>query len=78
MPKPVDGFTPLPAEPGLYDQLIDEELQDQLAALAQAQLAPDIKKVDPAELPDRVGELVGKWVSHTLASVTTCVSNTQC
>ena len=70
MPNNVDGFTPLPAEPGLYDQLIDQQLHDQLAELAQAHLAPDIKKVDPAELPDRVGELVGKWVSRALASVT--------
>lgn len=66
MPNSMDGFTPLPAGPGLYDQLIDQQLHDQLAALAQAQLAPGIKKVDPTELPDRVGELV----SRALASVT--------
>ncbi|MGQ7848524.1 DUF3427 domain-containing protein [Granulosicoccus sp. 3-233] len=70
MANKVDGFTALPAEPGLYDQLIDEQLQAQLTELTQARLAPDIKQVDPAELPDRVGEIVGKWVSQTLASVT--------
>lgn len=69
MPNNVDGFTPLPAEPGLYDQLIDQQLHEQLTELAQARLAPDIKQVDPAELPDRVGELVGQWVSRSLASV---------
>ena len=70
MPNNVDGFTPLPAEPGLYDQLIDQQLHEQLTELAQARLTPDIKQVDPAELPDRVGELVGQWVSRSLASVT--------
>ena len=47
MPNNVDGFTPLPAEPGLYDQLIDQQLHEQLNELAQVRLAPDIKQVDP-------------------------------
>lgn len=70
MPKSVDGSTPLPVDPGLYDQLIDQQLLDQLDKLAEAQLTPDIKKVDPAELPNRVGELVGSWVSRVLSSIT--------
>ena len=43
MPNNVDGFTPLPAEPGLYDQLIDQQLHDQLSELAQERLWADIK-----------------------------------
>lgn len=69
MPSNVDGFNQLSPEPGLYDQLIDQQLHDQLVELAQWRLSADIKEVDSAELPDRVGELVGKWVSRTLASV---------
>lgn len=41
--------------------------------IAQANLVPEIKKVGPAELPDRVSELVGKWVSRALASVSPAV-----
>ncbi len=40
MPNKVDGFTPLPAEPGLYDQLIDQQPHQQLTELAQTRLAP--------------------------------------
>lgn len=56
-------------EPGLYDQLIDELLRRRLDGLATERLRADLQAVDPAELPDRVGEVLGRWVSDTLASV---------
>ncbi|MCP3935927.1 MAG: hypothetical protein GY708_11215 [Actinomycetia bacterium] len=46
--------------PGLYDQLIDELLSDRLDALGHQRLAADIQDVDPAELPDRLGEVLGR------------------
>ena len=55
--------------PGLYDQLIDELLSDRLDALAHQRLAADIQDVDPAELPDRVGEVLGRWAHDALSAV---------
>ena len=55
---------------GLYDQLIDQPLSQQLSALTKDRLSADIKTVADAEVPDRVGELIGSWITHTLASVT--------
>jgi len=69
MPKNVDGFSKASVEPGLYDQLIDRRLFDLLKELEQERLSADIKEVDTAELPDRVGELVGRWISQALASI---------
>lgn len=71
MPNDEDGFNKASFEPGLYDQLIDQLLNDQLSALGRQRLYAEIKHVDPAELPDRVGELVGRWITRSLASVTT-------
>ncbi|MDH4118429.1 MAG: DUF3427 domain-containing protein [Acidimicrobiia bacterium] len=56
-------------EPGLYDQLIDELLSERLGALAHQRLAADIHDVDPAELPDRLGEVLGRWAHDALAAV---------
>ena len=56
-------------EPGLYDELVDELMNDRLSGLAAGRLAAEIDGVDPAELPDRIGELVGRWARQTLASV---------
>ncbi|MCY4515932.1 MAG: DUF3427 domain-containing protein [Acidimicrobiaceae bacterium] len=58
-------------EPGLYDQMIDELLRQRLVGLATERLRADLQAVDPAELPDRVGEMLGRWVSDALASVGT-------
>jgi hypothetical protein len=55
--------------PGLYDQLIDELVGERLDSLAQQRLAADIQDVDPAELPDRVGEVVHLWVHNALSAV---------
>ena len=58
-------------QPGLYDTLLDEELQEQLRSLANSHLTPDIDSVDPAEIPDRVGEVIGLWAKRALAAVPT-------
>jgi superfamily II DNA or RNA helicase len=55
--------------PGLYDQLIDELLSERLDALAQQRLVADIQDVDPAELPDRIGEVIGRWAHDSLVAV---------
>ncbi len=55
--------------PGLYDQLIDELLSERLDALDHQRLVADIQDVDPAELPDRIGEVLGRWAHDALTSV---------
>ena len=54
--------------PGLYDTLVDSLLREQLATLSERRLMADVQSVDPAEIPDRVGEVIGNWVKHTLAA----------
>jgi len=54
---------------GLYDKLIDAALGRQLDELAARRLHASLESVDPAELPDRVGKLVGRWVADALLSV---------
>jgi len=63
-------MTELP--PGLYDRLIDGLLADSLGELnagLAGRLHSTIVQVDPAELPDRVGELIGGWAQEVLASL---------
>jgi len=55
--------------PGLYDQLIDGRLSRRLDAVAGQRLAADIQAVEPAELPGRVGEVLGGWARQALAIV---------
>ena len=54
--------------PGLYDTLLDEDLLKQLESLVADHLVPDIGAVDPAEIPDRVGEIIGHWARRVLAA----------
>lgn len=54
--------------PGLYDQLIDGLLSERLDALAAQRFVADIEVVDPAELPDRVGEVLGRWAHDAIAA----------
>jgi len=58
-------------ESGLYDQLIDQLLGERLDALTDSRLVADIQDVEPAELPDRMGEVLGSWAQEALASVAT-------
>ncbi len=57
--------------PGLYDQLIDQAILHRVDRLAAERLQADLQSVDPAELADRVGEVLGTWVRDALASVST-------
>ena len=54
--------------PGLYDTLLDENLRGQLEMVVTRRLIPEIGAVDLAEIPDRVGEIVGIWAKHILAT----------
>jgi superfamily II DNA or RNA helicase/HKD family nuclease len=56
----------LPA--GLYDQLIDALLGERITSLEANRVRASIEAVDPAELPDRVGEAIGDWAREALAA----------
>lgn len=56
-------------QPGLYDTLLDQGLQELLRDIANSRLLPDIDSVDSAEIPDRVGEVIGLWAKRVLAAV---------
>ncbi len=53
---------------GLYDTLLDEDLRQRLQLLVSRHVIPDINAIDAAEIPDRVGEMVGLWAKRILAS----------
>jgi len=57
--------------PGLYDKLIDQLLGERLGAISGHRLVADIQDVEPAEIPDRVGEVLGSWAQEALASIAT-------
>ncbi len=54
---------------GLYDRLVDELLRDELSSLDSRRLRAELRRVDPAEVPDRVAELAASWLRTTLAGV---------
>ena len=54
--------------PGLYDILLDQNLRERLSSLVNNRLVPGIDIVDPAEIPDRVGEIIGVWAKRILAA----------
>jgi superfamily II DNA or RNA helicase/HKD family nuclease len=55
--------------PGLYDELVTELLQQRLAGLRARRLGAAVDGVEPAELPERVAELAGRWVRQAIAAV---------
>lgn len=56
---------------GIYDQLIDALLGERITSLEASRLRASIEAVDPAELPDRVGEAIGNWARDALAATGT-------
>jgi len=55
-------------EPGLYDELIDGLLAEQIDTLAARRLVADVSGIEAADLPDRVGELLGHLASGAIAA----------
>jgi len=54
---------------GLFRRLIDLALEDDLLSLDAAGLAAAVEELDPAELPQRIGELASTWIAKALADV---------
>ena len=54
---------------GLFRRLIDLALEDELSALDAAGLSAAVEELDPAELPQRIGELASTWIAKALADV---------
>jgi hypothetical protein len=54
---------------GLFRQLEDLALADELQTLDSPGLAAAVSELDPAEVPDRLGELTATWVARALADV---------
>ena len=55
--------------PGLYDRLVDELLRAELVGLDTHSLHATFEKVDPAEVADRVGEVIGRLTKIALAAI---------
>lgn len=57
--------------PGLYDTIVSQALADQISGLDARRWRADLAKVDPAELPDRIAEIVAGWVRDVVAAAST-------
>ena len=54
---------------GIYDRLVDELLHAELLTLDAGSLRATFEKVDPAEVADRIGEVIGRWTKLALAAI---------
>lgn len=58
-------------QPGLYDTVLSQALVDQIGALNARRLRAKLDEVDPAELPDRIAELIGGWARDVVTAAPT-------
>ncbi len=56
---------------GLYDTLLSEALVERVGDLGARRLRARLDDVDPAELPDRIAEVVGEWAREAVAAAPT-------
>jgi len=56
---------------GLYDTVVDRALVERFGGLGAARLQARLDDIEPAELPDRMAELVGDWVREVVAAAAT-------
>jgi superfamily II DNA or RNA helicase len=49
---------------GLYDTVISQALADQIDSLDARRLRAQLAEIEPAELPDRIAEIVAGWVRN--------------
>jgi superfamily II DNA or RNA helicase/HKD family nuclease len=56
-------------QPGLYDTVLTEALAARVAGLDGRRLRAQLDDIDPAELPDRIAEIVGGWIREAVAAL---------
>jgi len=54
---------------GLYREIVDLALAEELENIDKNQLRPTVDPLDAAELPNRVGEVIAKWVATALTDI---------
>lgn len=62
-----DGAEGLRAD--LYDEIVSEAVARRIAALDPHRRQATLEGVDPAEVPTRVGEIIGGWAQEPVAVV---------
>lgn len=63
----MDGPGPDDLKAGLYDTVLSRSLAMRLASLEHVGLRAEFADIDPADLPERMAEIVQTWVRRTLA-----------
>ena len=56
---------------GLYDIILSDALATRVADLGATHLRAQLDAVDPAELPDRIGEIIGRWAHGAVSAAPT-------
>lgn len=57
--------------PGLYDTILSETLAARIGNLEARRLRARLDETDPAELPDRIAEIIGEWAREVVAAAPT-------
>ncbi len=58
-------------QPGLYDTVLSQALSDQLSGLDARRLRAQLAEVEPAELPDRIAEIIADWTRDVVGAAST-------
>ena len=67
----MDGQGGEELQPGLYDTVLSQALVDKIGSLDARRLRARLDEVDPAELPDRIAEIVSGLVRDVVAATPT-------
>jgi superfamily II DNA or RNA helicase/HKD family nuclease len=58
-------------QPGLYDIVLNQALVEQIGGLEARRLRAQLAEIEPAELPDRMGEILAGWARDVVAAAPT-------
>ena len=67
VPAEPNGSSPLGA--GLFRQLVDLALAEDLLSLGAVGLSAAVDEIDLADLPERIGEVSASWIAGAIADV---------
>jgi hypothetical protein len=65
----MDGQGADELQPGLYDTVLSQALVARIAKLDARRLRAQLDDVEPAELPERMAEVIGGWAREVVAAV---------